>query len=126
MNGLWFVFVGWFLNSAADNSRYEATLREHLTGVLVGQVMEKDIESVRPDTNVADVVQTFFIQKRKRAIPVTDGDNLVGLVTISDVKGFSQDKWQEYAGITGDASRTNPCREAGRRLKYGDEINCTI
>ncbi len=94
INGLWFVFVGWFLNSAADNSRYEATLREHLTGVLVGQVMEKDIESVRPDTNVAEVVQTFFIQKRKRAIPVIDGDNLVGLVTISDVKGFSQDKWK--------------------------------
>ena len=94
LNGLWFVFIGWFLNSAADNSRYEATLREHLTGVLVGQVMEKDVESVHPDTNIADLVQTIFIQKRKRAIPVTDGDNLVGMVTISDIKGFPQEKWQ--------------------------------
>jgi Zn-dependent protease/CBS domain-containing protein len=94
LDGLWFVFIGWFLNSAADNSRYEATLREHLTGVLVGQVMEKDIESVRPDTTIADLVQTIFIQKRKRAVPVTDGDNLVGVVTISDIKGLTQDKWQ--------------------------------
>ena len=93
LNGLWFVFIGWFLNSAADNSRQEATLREHLTGVLVGQVMEKNIESVRPDTNVADLVQTIFIQKRKKAVPVADGDNLVGVVTISDIKGLPQEKW---------------------------------
>ena len=93
LNGLWFVFVGWFLNSAADNSRNEATLKEHLTGVLVGQVMEKDIESVRPETSIADVVQTYFILKRKRAIPVTEGDNLAGVITISDVKGIAQEKW---------------------------------
>jgi Zn-dependent protease/predicted transcriptional regulator len=93
LNSLWFIFIGWFLNSAADNSRYEATLREHLTGVLVGQVMEKDIESVRPDTSVADLVQTIFILKRKRAIPVVDGDNLVGVMTISDIKGLPQEKW---------------------------------
>ena len=93
VNGLWFVFIGWFLNSAADNSRYEATLREHLTGVLVGQVMEKDIESVRPDIYISDLVQTIFIQKRKRAIPVVDADNLVGIVTISDVKAVPQEKW---------------------------------
>ena len=55
--------------------------------------MEKDVESVRPDTNIADLVQTIFIQKRKRAIPVTDGDNLVGVVTISDIKGLPQEKW---------------------------------
>ena len=93
INGLWFVFIGWFLNSAADNSRYEATLREHLTGVLVGQVMEKDVESVRPDMYISNLVQTIFIQKRKRAIPVVDTDNLVGVVTISDIKGLPQEKW---------------------------------
>jgi Zn-dependent protease len=93
LNGLWFVFIGWFLNSAADSSRQEATLREHLTGVLVGKVMEKDVESVHSGTNIADLVQTIFIQKRKRAIPVTDGDNLIGMVTISDIKGLPQEKW---------------------------------
>jgi Zn-dependent protease len=93
VNGILYIFVGWFLNSAADNSRNEVTLREHLTGVLVGQVMEKDIESVQPETTISDVVQKYFIQKRKRAIPITEGDNLAGVITISDVKGISQDRW---------------------------------
>jgi CBS domain-containing protein len=70
------------------------TLREHLTGVLVEQIMQKDIESVHPDTNVTDLVRMIFIQKRKRAIPVTEGDNLVGIVTVSDIKNLPQEKWQ--------------------------------
>ena len=94
VNGIWFIFIGWFLNSAADNSRREATLREHLTGVLVEQIMQKDIESVRPDTNVADLVQMIFVQEHKRAIPVTESDNLVGIVTVSDIKNLPQEKWQ--------------------------------
>jgi CBS domain-containing protein len=94
LNGIWFIFIGWFLNSAADNSRREATLREHLTGVLVGLIMQRDTESVHRDTNVEDLVQTIFIQKNKRAIPVTDGENLAGIVTLSDIKNLPQEKWQ--------------------------------
>jgi CBS domain-containing protein len=93
LNGLWFVFVGWFLNSAADNSSLEVTLKEHLTGVPVEQVMEKDIESVRPDTTIDFLVQAIFVQKRKRAVPVVENDNLVGVITISDIKTLPQEKW---------------------------------
>jgi len=88
-----FVFVGWFLNSAADNSSLEVTLKEHLTGVPVEQVMEKDIESVRPDTTIDFLVQAIFVQKRKRAVPVVENDNLVGVITISDIKTLPQEKW---------------------------------
>jgi Zn-dependent protease/CBS domain-containing protein len=94
LNGIWFIFIGWFLNSAADNSRREATLQEHLTGVSVEQVMQKDIESVHPYTKVADLIQMIFVQEHKRAIPVTEGDNLVGIVTVSDIKNLPQEKWQ--------------------------------
>jgi len=93
LNGLWFVFLGWFLNSAADNSSLEVTLKEHLSGVPVEQIMEKDIESVRPDTTIDYLVQTIFVQKRKRAVPVAEGDNLVGVVTISDIKALPQERW---------------------------------
>ena len=117
LNGIWLVFIGWFLNSAADNSRHEATLREHLTGVLVRQVMEKNIESVRSDTYISDLVQTIFIQKRKRAIPVVDGENLVGVVTISDIKGIPQEKW----GITPVSQVMH--REPIHAVKPEDDLN---
>jgi Zn-dependent protease len=93
LNGLWFVFLGWFLNSAADNSSLEVTLKEHLSGVPVEQIMERDIESVRPETTIDYLVQTIFVQKRKRAVPVAEGDNLVGVVTISDIRALPQERW---------------------------------
>ncbi len=93
LNGIWLVFIGWFLNSAADSSRYEAILKEYLTGVQVAQVMDKNPETISPQMTVAQLVQTIFIQKRKRAIAVAEGDKLLGMVTISDVRGVHQDRW---------------------------------
>jgi len=93
-NGIWLIFIGWFLNSASDSSRYEVILKEYLAGVKVEQVMDKSPEVIAPGASVAELVQTFFIQKRKRALPVALGDRLVGMVTISDVRGLPQDRWQ--------------------------------
>ena len=56
--------------------------------------MQKDIESVHPDTKVADLVKMIFVQEHKRARPITENDNLVGIVTVSDVKNLPQEKWQ--------------------------------
>ena len=121
LNGIWFIFIGWFLNSAADNSRREATLREHLTGVLVEQIMQKDIESVHPDTNVADFMQMIFVQEHKRAIPVTENENLVGIVTVSDVKNLPQEKWQttpiEQIMNRGTLYTVKPADDLGRAMK---------
>src|ERR1039458_4191029 len=43
-NGIYFVFIGWFLTSAADSSLREMSLQEHLTGVHVKDVMDKTPE----------------------------------------------------------------------------------
>jgi len=93
-NGIWLIFIGWFLNSASDSSRYEVILKEYLAGVKVEQVMDKSPEVIAPGASVAELVQTFFIQKRKRALPVALGDRLVGMVTISDVRGLPREHWQ--------------------------------
>jgi Zn-dependent protease/CBS domain-containing protein len=93
VSGIWLAVIGWFLNSAADTSRTDATLREHLTGVSVNQVMDKQVETISPNTPISELVQNMFMQKRKRAISVVDGERLVGIVTISDVKHVSQDRW---------------------------------
>jgi len=95
LGGIWIAFIGWFLSSAADASRREITIRGQLTGVPVKAVMDQSPELVSPQTSVEEVVQGVFLQRRHRAAAVYQDDRLVGIVTITDVKGLPQQKWAQ-------------------------------
>ena len=92
-NGLWIAFIGWFLNSSADASRKEITLRERLSHFKVRELMNPNIETIRPETTVAEMVMNVFRRQPGRAVPVCRDDRLVGIVTITDVKKISQEQW---------------------------------
>ncbi len=93
LGGLWIAFIGWFLSSSADSSRQEATLREHLGGVLVRDAVYPGIETISPETPVEEVVWDIFRQRHRRAVPVCQNGRPVGIVTITDVKELPQETW---------------------------------
>jgi Zn-dependent protease/CBS domain-containing protein len=92
-SGLWVIFIGWFLNSAADASRREVTLREHFSGIKVKDVMNAQPGSINPDTTVEQVVSNIFQRLHGRAVPVCANDKLLGIVTIDDVKKVPREQW---------------------------------
>ena len=94
LGGLWIAFIGWFLSSAAEGSRRDMTLREHLAGSKVGEVMGPAPEIIDPNASVEELVHGLLRQQR-RAIPVSQQGQIVGIVTITDVKGLPRDKWAE-------------------------------
>jgi Zn-dependent protease/CBS domain-containing protein len=93
INGLWFAFIGWFLNSSADASRKEIALRERLSHIKVRELMKENIASIEPETTVQDMVTNIFRKQHGRAVPVCRDGKLVGIATITDVKKVPQDKW---------------------------------
>ncbi len=92
-NGIWFIFIGWFLASAADNAMREMTLQQHLAGVHVKDVMDRSPECASPAASVESVVHDSFIQRGRRALPVCSESGLLGIVTLADVKKLPQDQW---------------------------------
>jgi Zn-dependent protease/CBS domain-containing protein len=92
-NGIWFIFIGWFLTSAADNTMREISLQQHLAGVRVKDVMDSSPECVSPATSVETIVHESFIQRGRRALPVCNEAGLMGIVTLADVKRLPQDRW---------------------------------
>jgi Zn-dependent protease len=69
-NGLWLAFIGWFLNSSADASRKEVTLRERLSHIKVKDVRNLSVETIAPETTVAEMVENIFTRHHGRAVPV--------------------------------------------------------
>jgi CBS domain-containing protein len=93
LNGIWFIFIGWFLISAADNAMREETMQMQLAGVHVRDVMDRSPECVSPSASVEYVVHSAFIQRGRRALPICSESGLLGIVTLADVKKLPQDRW---------------------------------
>ncbi|MSQ40460.1 MAG: CBS domain-containing protein [Dehalococcoidia bacterium] len=93
--GLWIALIGWFLNSAADASRREVRVRGQFQGVRVQEVMDPSLDTVTPETSVAALVEVWFLQRGRCAMPVFQEDHLVGIVTLTDVKGAPQQRWAQ-------------------------------
>jgi len=93
LDGLWLIFIGWFLGSAADNSMRETTMQQQLAGVHVGDVMDRSPECISPAVSVESIVRDAFIQRGRRALPVCRDNILLGIVTLADVKRVPQEDW---------------------------------
>jgi CBS domain-containing protein len=91
--GLWTVFIGWFLNSGAESSRQQLTVRNALDGVPVTTVMDTSPTVAEPSMSVHDFVFEHTLRHGRRALPVVEGGRLVGIVSVSDAKHLPHDAW---------------------------------
>lgn len=93
LNGIWSIFIGWFLASAADSAMREQSLQEHLAGKLVKDVMSRNPECISPVASVESVVNDAFMRRGLRSLPVCNENGLLGIITIGDVKKIAQEEW---------------------------------
>lgn len=93
LNGIWFIFIGWFLASAADNAMREQTMQEHLAGKRVKDVMNHNPECISPAASVESVVNGAFMQRGLRTLPVCNENGLLGIITMGDVKKIAHEEW---------------------------------
>ncbi len=93
IGGLWLVFIGWFLRSAAEMSLRQHLLRHVLDGVRARDVMSAHPETVAPDLPLRKLVDEHFLRSRYQSFPVVEGERLVGLVTLDHVKEAPRGEW---------------------------------
>jgi Zn-dependent protease/CBS domain-containing protein len=93
LSGLWLVFIGWFLNNAAQQSYQQIALRRSLSGVDVHRVMSTDFPHVDPEMCLDDFVHDYLLKYDYTAFPVTEDDNLVGIITVNEVRNIPRERW---------------------------------
>ncbi|MBV8881347.1 MAG: site-2 protease family protein [Planctomycetaceae bacterium] len=94
MNGLWVLFLGWFLLSAAQRSLGRLEQQRLLDGFRVEDLLKPDVLRVSPDENVERFVQEFVLRTGERSQMVTDDNgNLLGVVTLHEVKSVPRELW---------------------------------
>jgi len=93
INGLWLIFLGWFLNTAASQSYHQVVIQDLLDDIPVALLMRNNVSAVSPDLSVSSLVYKFIIATGESAFPVVDGDRIVGLVALEDVRKVPRDAW---------------------------------
>jgi Zn-dependent protease/CBS domain-containing protein len=92
-NGLWVVFIGWFLLSAAQTANTQVELQSALQGVSVGQVMNPQPVMVPANISLQKLVEEYFLPLGLRSAPVVQGDYLAGLITLTDIARVARERW---------------------------------
>jgi CBS domain-containing protein len=91
--GLWIALIGWLLHGAAAASYSQVVISDLLQGVPASRLMRPRPASIDPDRSVADLVDDHFMSTAERAFPVADGDRLLGIVTMADVRKLPRERW---------------------------------
>ncbi len=94
--GLWFVIMGWFLQTAAQMYLQQHELSRNLSALKLKDIMVSDFIYVKPGMTVEQVVQGYFNVYRKSEFPIIDQEGyLVGSISNKQIKTDSPDKYHE-------------------------------
>lgn len=93
LQGVWFIFIGLFLHQAAETSYQQLVMRKALIGVKVKDIMARKVITVDSSITLDKLVEDYFFKHRHASFPVMSGEDILGLVTIHDVKKAPREKW---------------------------------
>lgn len=86
VNGIWMLFIGWFLQNAAIQSYQRVVIQDVLEDVPVKRLMNRDVPSVDADLTVQALIDNHIMQSDHKAFVALEGEKMVGLVTFDDVR----------------------------------------
>src|SRR5258706_11844521 len=92
IGGLWSVFLGWFLLSAARSEEAGGLIRQALSGLTVADVMTPNPVQAPDHITVEDALHRYVLASRHSTFPTHDaGGRLSGLLTLTALKNVAPD-----------------------------------
>ncbi|NWF77595.1 MAG: site-2 protease family protein [Chloroflexi bacterium] len=114
-NGMWLIFIGWFLSDAARASYQQILLRDALAGVTARQVTDYGSPLIPPHMNLMELVQQYVLPTGRTCFLVSWGAELEGMVTLQQIKKVPRTRW----AITSVQDIMTPASKL--KVAYADE-----
>ena len=89
INGIWLIFIGWFLRSAAAQSYRKVVIQDILEDIPVKRMMYSEVPVVPANISVDALIDNYLMKSNNRAFVVFDDGKMVGLVTMDDIRKVS-------------------------------------
>ena len=108
VNGIWIIFLGWFIRSGAETSLRQTLVGETLSGVTVGDIMTRDVLAAPSNITVQQLVSEYFLVHPHGGYPVVEDGRVLGIVTMHCVRSVPKDR-RETATVR---EAMIPCEQA--------------
>ena len=110
--GTWTILIAFFLFNAASASYRQEQYDDSLRRMNVGGLMTRELAPVPPDLPVQGLVNMYVLPMRGRAFPVEANGELVGIVSVADVRRMPRAEWPVHrvAEIMTPLGGTEPLR----------------
>ncbi len=93
LSGIWIGFVGWFLLTGAQSAHVQFMFETMFKGVTVGEMMNSNPVTVPANISLQKLVDDFLLPHGWRSAFVMQIDQLVGLITLSDIRHTPREQW---------------------------------
>jgi len=94
IEGIWTIFLGWFIKSGAETSMKQTLVGQALSGATVEDLMTRDVFTVPSDISVQQLVSNYFLVHRHGGYPVVKGGEILGIITLQCVRSIPKERWE--------------------------------
>jgi predicted transcriptional regulator len=93
VGGLWMVFIGWFLESAARSQLVQQRIHDLLAGHRVAEAMSRGYTAIAADVMVQQVVDRYILGRGQRCFVVEQDGTIAGLLTLQQIGALPRAAW---------------------------------
>lgn len=94
LNGIWLVFIGWFLQNAAASTSAQMNMQNLLRGIRVSQVMSRECPTISSLTPISQLVDERILNGGQRCFFISNNGELRGLLTLHEISKVPQRQWR--------------------------------
>jgi len=88
IGGMWWFLIGMFVRGAASSSYQQLIMSEMIKDQPVSQFMRREPVTVPPSISIDEWLDDYVYQHHFKMYPVMDGQNLLGSISIDDIKSL--------------------------------------
>jgi Zn-dependent protease/predicted transcriptional regulator len=92
VNGVWFIFIGWFLLTAARQSYLQVATQGALQGLRAADVMTSEMPTIPRDLSLEEYAREASRTGRRAHLVLSDG-RLVGLMRVEALQAVPRSEW---------------------------------
>lgn len=95
LSGIWFVFIGWFINQASQSSYQHTVMSDIFNKIPVREFMTSNVVVVDYYISIQDLVDNYFYKYKFTSFPVRKNEEIIGIVNINNIRNIPKDIWHQ-------------------------------